>query len=165
MCGISSKASWQRLFEPLVAAEHDVAFLHVGRPDVLHLEVAVVARIALGVPGVVGAADGAVDHLDRVFENAADDELRAAERAAALGQCSGNGRRVRDGKEVARVFAVNLQIDVLFALRNILVAFQKYHRHGYRSLVYSEGCLTVCLHTEEDCPPYCRRRAKLKKLR
>ena len=38
--------------------------------------------------------------------------------------------RVGDGKEVARIFAVHLQIDVLLAFRNVLVAFQKYHWHG-----------------------------------
>ena len=133
------------LFEPLVAAEDDVAFLHVGRPDVLHVEVAVVGRIALGVPGVVGAADGAVDHLDGVFEHAADHELGAAERAAAFGQRAGNGLGVGDGKEVARIFAVHLQIDVLLAFRNVLVAFQKYHGHGRVSFDYARAIVRcVC---------------------
>ena len=118
-----------RLFEALLAAEHDVAFLHVGRPHIFHVEVAVVGRIALGVPGVVGAADRAVDHLDRVFQHAADDELGAAEGAAALRERAGNGRRVGDRQEVARILAVHLQIDVLFPFGNGLVAFKQNHRH------------------------------------
>ena len=58
----------------------------------------------------------------------------AAEGAAALGQSSGNGGGVGQGKMRIGVFVGRLQINVLFALRDILIAFQQYHGHGTFSL-------------------------------
>lgn len=65
------------LFQALFTAEHHMAFLHVGRPHVLHIEVAVIGRVALGMPGVVGTPQRTVNHLDGVFKHAADDQLGA----------------------------------------------------------------------------------------
>ena len=70
------------------------------------------------------------------------------------------------GKEVARVLALHLQIDVLLAFRNVLVAFQQYHGHGYVSLAECEGYgemrLSVTWKTEAAGHPYRRKRAKFR---
>ena len=88
-----------RLLEALLAAEDDVGLLHVRRPNVLHLKVPVVAGIALGVPRVVGAPDGAMDHLDGVLEDTPDDEFGTAKRAAPFGESSRDRRGVGEREE------------------------------------------------------------------
>ncbi len=84
------------LGQTLVTAEDDMLFLHVGRPDVLHVEVAVIGRVALGMPGIVGATDRAMDHLDGVFEYAANDQFGAAKGAAAFRQGTWDRRCISD---------------------------------------------------------------------
>ena len=66
--------------------------------------------------------------------DAADHQLGAAEGAAALRQSSRDGGGVGQGKMRVGVFVGRLQVNVLFALRDILIAFQQYHGHGTFSL-------------------------------
>ena len=81
-------------FQAFLAAKHNMSFLHIGRPHILHIEVSVICRITFSVPGVVGAADRAVYHLNGILQHAADYQLSAAKRTTPLGQCARDGRRI-----------------------------------------------------------------------
>jgi len=117
------------LLEHLLGPEHDVLFLHVRGEGVLDLEIVVVADVALGLPGVVGAADRAVAYVDDVLHGRADDVLGPAVGAAALGDRARDGVEVAQGQGVGQGFARALDDGVLLAFRDALAALEQMVRH------------------------------------
>ena len=106
-------------------AKDHMLFLHVRGEGVLELKVAVVADVALGLPGIVGTAHGAVAQVNHVLHGRADHVLGPAKGAAALGNAAGDGVQVAERQTGGKVIALALDHGVLFPLGDAFAAFEK----------------------------------------
>ena len=112
------------LLEHFFGAEHDMLLLHIRGKGIFELEVVVVADVAFGLPGVVGAADRAMTEMDNILHRGADNMLGSAVGAAALGNRSRNRVEISLGKARRQIFTGPFDDGVLLPFRNARAAFK-----------------------------------------
>lgn len=108
----------------------------------LQLEVAIVADVAFGLPGVVGAAGRAVADVDHILHRRADHVLRAAIGAATLGDRAGNRVQVAERKRFGQVVFRPFHHGMFLSLRNTLAAIE--------FMIWHVGILSVCNYLLSD---------------